>query len=666
MFFAEYEQRISSLASVRICIANDLSQYLTICFSNKTIASEINMNQLEEENLLLKLVKQAALVAAATELAVSRPVGASDKTITEILLAANIESHKMLAMAQVIAISTNHELLLMQQVLNSIAEGLLITDAERRITYMNDAFEEITGYAKADLVGGSCAVLQGKGTNQQTVNELKAALSAGQPFHAEILNYRKDGIPFWNDLSIIPVRDSEHKLTQFIGVQRDVTELKSAADKVEHLVFFDNLTGLPNRLLLLDRLNHAFNSSLRSGREGAVLFIDLDKLNDVNDTLGHNIGDMLIQQIAKRLESCMRVEDTISRLADGEFVVVLEALSEQRIEATKQVSIIGEKILDLLNTVYQLDTHQYHGTCSVGAVLFTDHKHTAEELLKRADIALFRSKNIGRKTMTFFNSEMQNVLHKRLAIERDIRIALEQQQLVLYYQIQVDSAHRTLGAEALLRWLHPERGLLSPSQFISTAEEVGLVLPIGQWVLETACSQLKAWEKNELTCELVLSVNVSAIEFRQVDFVDKIKALLKRYAINPRLLKLELTESMLLESIEGTIILMNELNKIGINFSLDDFGTGYSSLQYLKRLPIDQIKIDKSFIDNIVIDAKDKVIVGNIVTMAQSLDIKVIAEGIETEEQRKILLDIGCTQYQGYLFGKPMPIEQFEELLQEG
>ena len=624
------------------------------------------MIQLQLDNLTSQLVKQAELVAAMTEFSVSGSADASNKIVADRSLEANVEAHKMLAMAQEIAKLTNYELSLTQQVLNTISEGLIITDPERHITHMNEAFEKITGYVNADLMGGSCAVLQGEETNPQTLKELKAALNAGQPFHAEILNYRKNGTPFWNDLSINPVRDSKHNLIQFIGVQRDITDLKSAAEKIEHSVFFDNLTGLPNRKLLMDRLNHAFTSSLRSGREGAVLFIDLDRLSDVNDTLGHNIADILIKQIAKRLESCMRVGDTIARLAGGEFVVVLEALSEKRIEATKQVSVIGVKILELLNDIYQLDVYEYRSTCSIGAVLFSDHNQTAEELLKRADIALFRSKNMGRKIITFFNREMQNILLERLAIESDIRMALEKKQFVLYYQIQVNSANKVLGAEVLLRWLHPVRGLLSPSQFISTAEEVGSVLSIGQWVLEAACAQLKAWEKNELTRELVLSVNVSAIEFRQDDFVARVEEYLQKYAIKPRLLKLELTESMLLESIEEAITLMNKLNEIGIHFSLDDFGTGYSSLQYLKRLPIDQIKIDKSFVDNIVIDAKDKVIVRNIIVMAQSLGIKVIAEGIETEEQRKILLDLSCTQYQGYLFGKPMPIEQFEELFMQG
>ncbi|MFY9137192.1 putative bifunctional diguanylate cyclase/phosphodiesterase [Zwartia sp.] len=555
------------------------------------------------------------------------------------------------------------ELILMQQALNSISQGVLITDSQRRTTYINDAFEKMTGYARSEIMGGSVAILQGAGTNPDTINALRTALNAGQPFHDEILNYHKNGTPFWNELSINPVRNGEGNLVQFVSVQRDVSERKSSAEKIEHLAFYDQLTDLPNRRLLMDRLNHAFTSSKRSGREGAVLFIDADNFKDVNDTLGHDIGDLLIQQIAKRLESCMRAGDTIARTGGDEFVVVLEDLSEQRIEAAKQVSAIGEKILITLNQIYQLDIHEYRGTCSIGAVLFWDHEHSAEELLKRADIALFRSKNAGRNALTFFNHEMQVAIQERVTLVREMHTALDHQQFLLYYQVQVDSTHRTLGAEALIRWLHPERGLLSPAQFIPLAEELGLILPIGRWVLESACSQLKAWEKGVLTRDLVLSVNVSAKEFHQVDFAAQIKALLQRYDINPALLKLELTESMLLDSTEDVITLMNTLKEIGVKFCLDDFGTGYSSLHYLKRLPIDQLKIDQSFVRDIVTDRSDKVIVRTIVVMAQSLDIRVIAEGVETVEQYQHLLDSGCNEYQGYLFGKPMPIEQFEELL---
>jgi diguanylate cyclase (GGDEF)-like protein/PAS domain S-box-containing protein len=601
----------------------------------------------------------AAKKAAAETLAVAK------KAAAETLLVARQEADETLAVAKAMVNSINHELLLRQQALNSISQGVLIADTNRNTTYINDAFEHMTGYTRAEMIGGSCAVLQGAGTNPETVNALRTALDTGQSFHSEILNYRKDGTPWWNELSITPVRDSGGNVTQFVGVQNDITDRKAAAEKIEYLAFHDPLTDLPNRRLLMDRLDHAFSSSVRSGREGAVLFVDLDNFKNINDSLGHHIGDLLLQQTAERLKLCVRAGDTIARLGGDEFVVVLEALSVQRLEAANQVNAISMKILNALNLPYQLDEHECHSTSSIGAVLFSDHDQSAEELLKRADIALFQSKNAGRNTLTFFNDAMQTVLYERLTIEKEMRRALENQEFLLYYQIQVDSAHRFLGAEALIRWLHPERGLLSPVQFIPQAEEAGLMLPIGQWVLETACAQLKAWEQGVLTRDLVLSVNISAKEFRRIDFVTQIKNLLERHAINPRLLKLELTESILLESIEETITFMNELKEIGVSFSLDDFGTGYSSLQYLKRLPIDQLKIDQAFVRDIATDPSDKAIVRTIVAIAQSLNIGVIAEGVETAEQQQLLLDNGCTQYQGYLFGKPMPIEQFEGLLKE-
>ena len=440
-------------------------------------------------------------------------------------------------------------------------------------------------------------------------------------------------------------------------------EKEKRAKELNNLAFYDPLTGLPNRRLLMGRLHQAFASSARSGQEGALLFINLDNFKDINDILGHDIGDLLLQQTAQRLESCLREGDTVARLGGDEFVVILEDLRRQPIEAATQTKAVGEKILAALGQPCQLATHEYHSTASIGATLFSDRHKTAEELLQRADIAMYQAKKAGHNTLRFFNPKMQDVINARAALEGDLRKALESHQFHLYYQIQVDSSHHPLGAEALIRWIHPERGMISPAQFIPLAEETGLILPIGQWVLETACIQIKTWEQDVLTRDLVLSVNVSAKQFHQVDFVTQVKDAIQRHTINPKRLKLELTESMLLENIEDTIATMNALHEIGILFSLDDFGTGYSSLQYLKRLPLDQLKIDQSFICDIATNSSDKAIVRAIIAMAHSLDLDVIAEGVETEEQRQILLKRECTHYQGYLFSKPVPIEQFEALL---
>lgn len=446
----------------------------------------------------------------------------------------------------------------------------------------------------------------------------------------------------------------------------EVKQRMLAEETINNLAFHDPLTGLPNRRLLINRFQHAFASSARSGRCGGVLFIDLDNVKSLNDTLGHDIGDLLLQQTSQRLASCLREVDTVARLGGDEFVVMLEDLSEQPIEAATQTEAVGEKILSVLSQPYQLVTHEYHSTASIGATIFGDHGQSGEELLKRADIAMYHAKKAGRNILRFFDPKMQDIINARASLESELRKALESQQFHLYYQIQVDSSHRPLGAEALIRWLHPERGLVSPAQFIPLAEETGLILPIGQWVLETVCTQIKAWEQEVLTRDLVLAVNVSAKQFHQADFVAQVQAAIQRLGINPMRLKLELTEGMLLENIEETIATMNALNKVGVQFSLDDFGTGYSSLQYLKRLPLDQLKIDQSFVRDIGTDSNDRAIVSAIIAMTQSMKLSVIAEGVETKEQRQFLLDEGCTHYQGYLFGKPVPIEQFEALLKQG
>lgn len=445
---------------------------------------------------------------------------------------------------------------------------------------------------------------------------------------------------------------------------RDITGRKAASDEIMNLAFYDSLTGLPNRRLLLDRLNHAMASSARTGREGALLFVDLDNFKTLNDTLGHDVGDLLLQQVAQRLKSCISEVDMVARMGGDEFVVMLEDLSEREIGAAAYTEAVAENILATLNVSYQLDTHKYKSTPSIGVSLFNGHERGLDELLKQADIAMYQAKKAGRNTVRFFDPKMQDVINARVLMEGELHSALENRQFQLHYQMQIDSSQRVLGAEVLIRWAHPERGLISSEHFIPLTEETGLILPIGQWVLETACAQLKIWQQDALTRDLVLAVNVSAKQFRKYDFVNQVQDAIRRHAITPSRLKLELTESLLMESVEDISESMNALNKIGIQFSLDDFGTGYSSLQYLKQLPFDQLKIDQSFVRDIVHDSSDRAIVRTIIAMAESLNMGVIAEGVETEEQRQILLSNGCTHFQGYLFGKPVPIEQFEAMLQ--
>ncbi len=545
-------------------------------------------------------------------------------------------------------------------------EGMMITDAKGVILRVNKAFTESTGYTVEEAVGQTPRLLKSGRHDADFYRAMWETIHRTGTWQGEIWDRRKNGEIYPKWLTITAVKGSDCIVTHYVGTHIDITERKSAEKEIQLLAYYDPLTRLPNRRLLMDRLQQALASSARIGRKGGLLLIDLDNFKTLNDTLGHQIGDLLLQQVAQRLASCVREGDTVARLGGDEFVVLLEGLSEKSIEAAAQTEAIGEKILAALSQPYQLAMHEHQSTTSIGATLFNDNHLATDELMKQADIAMYQAKKAGRNTLRFFDPQMQASISARVSLEGELRKALERQQFHLNYQIQVGNSLRPLGAEALIRWIHPERGPVSPAQFIPLAEETGLIIPIGQWVLETACAQIKAWQQDELARDLTLAVNVSAKQFRQADFVAQVQAAIQRHAIKPMLLKLELTEGMLLENIEDTIATMNTLNEIGVQFSLDDFGTGYSSLQYLKRLPLDQLKIDQSFVRDIATDSSDLAIVRTIIAVAQSLDMSVIAEGVETEEQRQLLLKNGCTNYQGYLFGRPVPIEQFEAKLKQG
>ena len=462
------------------------------------------------------------------------------------------------------------------------------------------------------------------------------------------------------------VRQSDPALlaaTRSIGSQiGQFIARKAAEDEIWRLAFYDPLTRLPNRRLLIDRLQHALAASPRSKRHGALLFIDLDNFKTINDTLGHDAGDLLLRQAAERLSSCVRVGDTVARQGGDEFVIMLMDLSMAEEEAAVQTKIIGEKILAVLNRPYQFPGHLYHNTASIGATLFDGHIASADEVLRRADLAMYHAKAAGRTALRFFEPGMQAFVTLRAELETAIRQGLEHGQFVLYYQAQIDDAGCVSGAEVLLRWQHPLRGLVSPVEFIPVAEETGLILPLGRWVLATACAQLVAWSSRPATADLNLAVNVSARQFRQPDFVTQVVQLLDRTGANPRKLKLELTESMLVDNVEEIIAKMSVLRALGVVIALDDFGIGYSSLSYLKRLPLDQLKIDRSFVRDVLTEPTNAAIVLTIVALAQSLGLSVIAEGVETEPQREFLASHGCGAYQGYLHSRPLPLEQFEAL----
>lgn len=438
---------------------------------------------------------------------------------------------------------------------------------------------------------------------------------------------------------------------------------KKAAEDIERLAFYDPLTGLPNRRLLRDRLQHVLSATGRHPFCGAVLFVDLDNFKTLNDTKGHSIGDLLLIEVAGRLKSCVRDGDTVSRVGGDEFVLILEELSEDLTQATAQTESICNQILAAVSQSFALKGYDCQCSASIGICLFRNQEVNEEELLKRADTAMYQAKNAGRNTLRFYNASMQVALESRAELESELRIALSKQQFQLYYQVQVDSQNRALGAEALIRWINPQRGIVSPKKFIPIAEDTGLIVLIGQWVLETACAQLKCWQINAFTRDLTIAVNVSAAQFRQPNFVAQVRHILHESGAKPAQLKLELTESLLLISVDDIIAKMRELKLLGICFSLDDFGTGYSSLQYIKLLPLDQLKIDQSFVRDINSDSNDAAIVKTIVVMSEALGLSVIAEGVENQAQRDFLDHHGCHSFQGYLFGRPLPIEEFEASL---
>lgn len=473
----------------------------------------------------------------------------------------------------------------------------------------------------------------------------------------------------WFEISVSRKSVGDEVDTRFIVILRNITESKLAAHEIEHLAFYDTLTGLPNRRLLLDRLKQAIGatgSPARSSRLCALLFLDLDNFKTLNDALGHDIGDVMLKQVAQRLKDCLREGDMVARLGGDEFVVMLEDLSAQAVVATSQTETMGAAILARLNQPYQLGSQQHHSTCSIGAVLFEAKHASMEEVLKQADIAMYYAKTGGGNALRFFEAGMQTSITARAALENELHTAIASRQFVLHYQSQVTSDNHVTGAEVLVRWQHPLRGLLMPREFIDVAEDTGLIIPLGLWVLETACRQLTAWAADPGRAHLQLSVNVSARQFREDDFVDQVRAVLQRTGADPARLKLELTESLLHDKVIDTIEKMDTLAALGLQFSMDDFGTGYSSLSYMTQLPLSQIKVDKFFVHSIGLNPKVELIIQTIIGMARNLELEIVAEGVETQAQRDFLERHGCLLCQGYLFGMPQALEAYEHALDSG
>ncbi len=541
--------------------------------------------------------------------------------------------------------------------------SIIITDLDGDIQYVNPIFEKITGYSSAEIIGRNRRAFQSGELPKKVYRELWATITSGKTWHGELLNRRKDGTLFWENTSIAPVFNRQGEKTGYVAAMEDITERKAAEQEIERLAYFDHLTNLPNRRLLMDRLKQSLAATGRHGRPGALLFIDLDDFKTLNDSLGHDFGDLLLQQVALRLTTCVREGDTVARFGGDEFIVMLEDLSSIANEAAAQAQTVSEKILAELRRPYVLTDHAYASTPSIGITLFSDQDGSVEDLLKRADVAMYQAKAAGRNTLSFYDPELQAALRERVAMEVELHRGIQEHQFLLYYQPQVDKEGRVTGAEVLVRWQHPVRGLVSPAEFIPLAEETGLILPLGRWVLETACRQLAVWSGQPATAKLSLAVNVSARQFHQNDYVEQVLSVLDSTGVDAGKLKLELTESVLLDDVGAVIGNMNNLRKRGVNFSLDDFGTGYSSLAYLKRLPLSQLKIDQSFVLDLLKDANDAAIACTIIALAKSLGLTVIAEGVETEAQRDFLSSNGCHAFQGYLYSRPLSIEAFEAFI---
>ena len=545
-------------------------------------------------------------------------------------------------------------------------EGMVITDPNQLVLRVNPAFTAITGFTSAEAVGRTLEFLDSQRHEPAFYDAMLKTASEKGVWRGEIWNRRKSGEIYPDMRTLTAVRGEDGAITHYVNMFEDNTERKAAEEEINKLAFFDPLTQLPNRRLLLDRLHQALISATRSGQVGALQFIDLDNFKTLNDTLGHDMGDLLLKQVGQRLVECVRTGDTVARLGGDEFVVMLEELGHSREVAAASAKVVGEKVLAAVNKPYKLAGHEYNISPSIGVTLFSGHPQSTDELLKQADLAMYQAKSAGRDTLRFFDPTMQAVVWARAALESDIRQGILKGQFQLYFQPQIDRHNATTGAEVLLRWPHPVRGMVSPVEFIGLAEETGLILALGNWVMETACTQLVAWASQPALAHLTLSVNVSARQFRQQDFADDVIGLLNYTGASPSRLKLELTESLLVKDVEGTIAKMTELQKRGVGFSLDDFGTGYSSLSYLKRLPLDQLKIDQSFVRDLMTNPNDAAIARTVIALGHSLGLAVIAEGVETASQRDFLAAQGCDAYQGYLFGRPMPIAEFEQTLLTG
>ena len=553
---------------------------------------------------------------------------------------------------------------LRDRAIESSVSAICITDnlaPDNPIVYVNPAFERITGYSSQEVVGRNPRLLQGTDLAQPELLTIRSALQDGRPCHVVLRNYRKDGSMYWSELNIAPVRNDAGTVTHHIGVHSDITDAKTHQDELARQANHDSLTGLPNRNLLWDRIDRACVRTQRYGDFAAVAFLDLDNFKVVNDSLGHSLGDHLLRAVAARLESSLRATDTVARLGGDEFVLVFcDHKGEQSVSGELQ------RIVESFSQPFSVDGRDVFITASVGVALFPQDAKDPESLMKSAELAMYRAKESGRNAYQLYTAEMQTRVNERLALESKLRRALERGEFSLHYQPLVDlRSNRVFGCEALLRWNQPDLGMVGPAQFIPLAEETGLIVPIGEWVLRTACRQSKAWQDAGLPA-VSMAVNISARQFREKNLLQVVTKILGETGLDPTQLEFEVTESMIMHDAQNAIADLQAFRDMGVKLSVDDFGTGYSSLSYLKRFPVDRLKIDQSFVRDITTDADDAAIAQAVITLAHTMNLRVIAEGVETLEQLAFLRRNQCDEIQGYLFGKPMPADEFGKLLESG
>jgi len=542
---------------------------------------------------------------------------------------------------------------LWKKVVEANRHGIMIVDAgqaDTPIIYVNPAFVKMTGYPEQEVMGKNYQFLHGEDRDQPVLQELCTALREQRGCRVVLRSYRKDGSLFWNELTLEPVQDEAGTVTHFIWILSDVTEHTSHAARLTRLASYDPVTQLPNRVLLESLLKQAVARCRRDGHKIALLLLDLDHFKRINDTLGHSLGDALLQAVATRLLNCLRAGDTLGRLGGDEFVVLLEGW-----QWNEQIAKVARKIQRALVPGLKLEEQEVFVTVSIGISLFPKDGEDGQTLLKNADIALYRAKARGRNEFCFYAAEMNARAMERLAMENDLRHSMDRGELELYYQPQLELLHqRTLGVEALLRWRHPKYGLVGPAEFVPLAEESGLIVPIGEWVLKTACAQAKTWQVQGLQ-PLRMAVNLSVAQFEQPDFTRMVARILSDSGLQPDCLELEITESLLMKDVNTAVAVLRTLKEMGVKLAIDDFGTGYSSLNYLKRLPIDRLKIDRSFVQDISIDPDDAAIALAVIAMAHSMNLRVVAEGVETDAQLTFLRSRDCDEMQGYYFSRPLP-----------